>query len=158
MAPFYNLDNYYSDESSIIEDINFDYRSYVNEQIREFKIIDNILFCENGILFNYSIIYGIMEIQKWLIEKLPNKYHQIMKKYMLITNSNLVDCTYNEIKLRRNMLDKLNNDYICLVDKLKVEIINYIVNNTEFQELFSSKSTNIYNLSIYDLIKIVENE
>lgn len=146
MAPYINFNN---DENYIIQSNN-QYRVYLNERIRQFKLIDNILLFENGILCNYSIIYVIMEIQAWFIELFPNKFQKIMKKYMLVTNSKLVNYTYNQIKEQRHMLDRITNDYNSLAKQLKIELIEYILYENSYP-----KVDNLHQLSIYDIIDLI---
>lgn len=113
--------------------------------IREFYLIDRILCYENSRY--YSIVYGIMEAQRWFIEFLPIKYQEIISKYMIVTDPQLKVLSYNELRCRHKELDKLNSEYEYLVHKLTDDIIENLSNTV-------LSNYDLENMSVYSLIEL----
>jgi hypothetical protein len=117
--------------------------SRLDVRIHEFKLIDRTLCYENSRY--YLLIYGLMEVQKWLLELLPTKYQNILSKYVIVTDSKLKSYSYSELKARRSQIDGLNDLYEQMADNLKADIIDELSNYT---------TNNLADMSVYDLIDL----
>ena len=120
-------------------------QSQLDEDIHKFFLVDKILCFENSRY--YSIVYGIMEIQRWFIDLLPVKYQQIVSRYMIITDPKLKSLSYDQLRSRHNELDKLNDEYEYLADKLKDDII-------ESLSSIAMANYDLEDMSVYNLIEI----
>lgn len=117
------------------------YENRLDERIHEFKLIDRTLCYENSRY--YLLVYGLMEVQIWLLELLPIRYQNILSKYVIVTDSKLKSYNYSELKARRSQIDELNDLYEQMTYNLKADIIDELSNYT---------TNNLDDMSIYDLI------